>query len=184
MSVWRYRSNKLQLPSQYTKFKKGTPAIASKGNKHLSPCRSQSKGPTLLLESAVQDSLGPVSVPSQMMSSCSVLATPSCSVGQEGWLGGGCPTLLLRDLVHILTHFLKPASLCAAKTLLLGFNLPLPLTKTKGMKLETNPEVRIEPFASWFLRYFSAYWGSSFSWEESSLEKQVLILSSPLEWDK
>lgn len=94
--------------------------------------RSQSKGPTLLLESTVQDTLAPVSVPSQMMSSCSVLATLSCSFGQEGWLRGGCPELLLQDLVHIPTHFPKPASLCTAKTLLLSFNLPLLLTKTRG----------------------------------------------------
>lgn len=119
--------------------KKGIPEAVGRNPYHcfqteryLSPPSYQSKGPTLLLESSVQDSLALVSVPSQMMSSCSVLATPSCSFGQEGQLGGGCPELLLQDLVNILTCFPKPASLCIAKTLLLSFNLPLLLTKTRG----------------------------------------------------
>lgn len=100
--------------------------------RYLSPPSCQSKGPTLLLESTVEDTLALVSVPSQMMSSCSVLATLSCSFGQEGQPGGGCPELLLQDLIHIPTCFPKPASLCTAKTLLLSFNLPLLLTKTRG----------------------------------------------------
>lgn len=43
------------------------------------------------------------------------------------------------------------------------------------MKLETNPEVRTELSESRFLRYFSAYWGNSSSWEESSSYSELCL---------
>lgn len=97
--------------------------------------------------STVQDSSSSV-VPSQTRRSCSVLGTPSCSVGWEGWLGGGCPKLLLQDLIHILTRFPKPASLCAAKTLLQSFNLLCHLER-QGDETNFETEDRTLKYGFW-----------------------------------
>lgn len=62
------------------------------------------------------------------MSSCSVLPFPSITAGQGEQLEHGCSKLLLQHLyclVHTLIRLPKLASLCSAKTFLLGFNVPL-----------------------------------------------------------
>lgn len=124
-------------------------AVASKMKGVSAPADARARGERSRVEPDAPDCVVSVSVPSWTTSSCSVLAFPSCTAGQGEQRERGCSELLLPDLhhlVHIPTRLPKLDSLCTAKTFLLGFNLPLLLFyatyRVKGMKLETNPEVR------------------------------------------
>lgn len=76
LSARRYRSNNLQIRSQYTKFKKGIPEAVGRNPCHcfqrerdLSPHRCQSKGPTPLLVLCKTPSVSSIPNEKQLLSS-------------------------------------------------------------------------------------------------------------------